>query len=190
MAEKLPPDSEEAIEISKKADIKIKEPQLEQMYLHASQSLAYQYLKDWKSAEESIKQSMKFLKGWELNNEKEKDNKSNNDFLQIKIFALTVQANLFKQQDNNQKAIKVYQEAFNLFQENRISPFKPEVYILDNKTVESLHHGFIEPFSRMGDSQKIYERLIIEVRNSLRQHYLAPRKVKSQNDLIYSTILS
>ena len=171
LAEKLPSDSEEANEISEKADIQIKEPQLEQIYLYASQSLAYQYLEDWESAEESIKQSMKFLKGWELNNEKEKHNKSNHEFLQIKMFALTVQANLFKQQNNTQKAITVYQEAFNILIKRKINPFKPEFYILDHKTVESLHRGFIELFSRLGDRQKEYYPLLFEVKNSRIKHF-------------------
>ncbi len=168
LAGKLSPDSEEAIEISNKAAIKIKEPLLEQVYLHASKSLAYQYLKDWESAEESIKHSMNFLTGWKENKGKIANKKSNNEFLQIKIFALTVQANLFKQKNNTQKARTTYKEAFNILQNSKISPFKSEFSILDKNTVESLHRGLIELLA----AENITENeQFDEVRNSLKQHF-------------------
>ena len=144
LAGKLSPDSEEAIDISKKADIKIKDHLLEQVYLHASKSLAYQYLKDWESAEQSIKHSMNFLTGWKENKGKIAENESNSEFLQLRIFALTVQGNVLKQQNDTQNAKAVYQEALNILKKRKNNPFKSELSIVDKNTIESLHRGLIE----------------------------------------------
>ncbi|MGB3640789.1 MAG: AAA-like domain-containing protein [Rivularia sp. (in: cyanobacteria)] len=172
LVEKLPPDSEEAIQMSKKAAIKIKEPLLEQAYLHASKSLAHQYLEDWESAETSIEHSINFLFGWKENQSEIANNKSNHEFLQLKIFALTVQGNVFKQQKNIQKARTAYQEALNLIQENRINPLKSGLSILDDNTVESLHYQLIELIT-LDNSENSQEnnQLINEISNSLIQHF-------------------
>ncbi len=89
MAAKLPQESEQAIEISKKADIKIKdEPHIEQAYLYATKSLAHQYLNDWKSAEKSMKQSMKFLNGLEYKKEEKLQAKEiSSEFWKTKIYS-------------------------------------------------------------------------------------------------------
>lgn len=168
LAVKLPPDSEEAQLISKKAAIKIKDAQLEQVYLHASKSLAYQYLGNWKSAEESIKQSMNFLRGWKVNKEERGGRESNSEFLQTKIFALNVQGNLFSEQKNTQKAIEAYEEAFILLQNNKISPFKAELSIVDKETVESVHRGLLNLLTNQ--NPKNFRQ---EVWESLKQHFFA-----------------
>jgi len=166
LAGKLSAEPEKASEISKNAAIKIKDPQLEQVYLHASKSLAYQYLKDWKSADESIKQSMKFLRGWEYHH---KGGESSSEFLQIKIFALNVQGNLFRKLNNTQKARAPYQEAFAILKKNQISPFKAKLSILNKNTVEDVHRRLIESL----DVNNIQENSQLdEVRTSLKNYYL------------------
>jgi AAA-like domain/GUN4-like len=168
LAVKLPPDSGKAQLISKKAAIKIKDAQIEQVYLHASKSLAYQYLEDWKSAEESIKQSMNFLRGWKENKEEREGGDSNSEFLQTKIFALYVQGNLLSQQGNTQKAIEAYKEAFIILESNKISPFKAEFSIVDNKIVESVHRELLNLLVDQKQDKGALER----VRESLKQHFL------------------
>lgn len=87
------------------------------MYLHATKSLAYQYLEDWESAKEAMKQSINFLKGWEYNKNKRENLEPNNEFLQTKIFALSVEGNLLRRQDNTlNQAKETYQDAFILLQ--------------------------------------------------------------------------
>ncbi|MEM7554814.1 MAG: AAA-like domain-containing protein [Cyanobacteria bacterium P01_A01_bin.84] len=158
--------SAKANEIFKKADIKIKDPQIEQVYFHASKSLAYQYIGDWESAEESIKQSMIFLRGWKENQSKIADKESDSQFLQTKIFALSVKGNLLKEQKDTQKEIKAYQEAFNILQSSKITPSKSEVSILDNNTVESLYRRLIELLPNIKDNDQLNE-----VINSVIQHF-------------------
>ena len=167
LAGKLSPDSEEAIEISKKADIKIKDHLLEQVYLHASKSLAYQYLNDWKSAEQSIKHSMNFLTGWKENKGKIADNESNSEFLQLRIFALTVQGNVLKQKKDTQNAKVAYQEAFDILKNRKINPLKSELSIVDKNTVESLYRGLIE---LLGAENIPENDQLDEIRNSFKQH--------------------
>jgi hypothetical protein len=168
LAGKLPRNSEKAQLISKKAAIKIKDAQIEQVYLHASKSLAYQYLKDWKSAEESIKQSMNFLRGWKQNKEEREGRESKSEFLQTEIFALTVQGNLLNEQKNTQKAIEAYKEAFNILQSNKINPFKAEFSIVDKETVESVHRGLLKLLTN-----KNQENFRQDVWESLKQHFFA-----------------
>lgn len=164
---------DKAIEISEKANIKIKDPQLEQVYLHASKSLAYQYLKNWKSAEDSINQSMNFLRGWEYNNKEIGKLESNSEFLQTKILALTVQGNFYKFRNKTQLATNVYQEAFDLLQlnSNKLNNFNKNTQIITATTVESMHRGLIELFS-IESSQRMFEKLS-KVRESLKEHYIA-----------------
>ncbi len=166
LVRKFTPESEEAIEISKQAAIKIKDPILEQVYLHTSKSLAYQYLGDWKSAEESIKHSMNFLRGWEENQGKIADKESKSKFLQLKIFALSVKGDLLKKQKNTLEAMTAYQEALNILQNSKISSSKSELSILDKNTVESLQRRLIELLPNIKD----YEQFP-SLRNSLIQHF-------------------
>ncbi|MDJ0800737.1 MAG: GUN4 domain-containing protein [Calothrix sp. MO_167.B12] len=169
LAGKLSSEPEKASEISKKATIKIKDPQLEQVYLHASKSLAYQYLEDRESAEESIKQSMKFLRGWKVNKGETEHGESNSEFLQTKIFALTVQGNLFRKRNNTQQVREAYSEAFNILQKHKINPFNPEFSILNKNTVEDVHRGLIESL----DVNKIQGNpQLDQVRTSLVNYYL------------------
>ncbi|MDJ0737400.1 MAG: AAA-like domain-containing protein [Nostocaceae cyanobacterium] len=169
LAKKLSFDSEKATKISKKADIKIKDAPLKQVFLHASKALAYQYLDDLKSAEESIKVSMQFLRGWENTKDKTTMIKSNNEFLQIKIFALSVQGYLFTKQNKIYQAREVYKEAFKILLKSKISPFKTDFYILDKNTVESLHHILIELLSvnKIQDNSQLNQ-----VRKSLKNYYI------------------
>ncbi|BAY27330.1 TPR repeat-containing protein [Calothrix sp. NIES-2100] len=166
LAKKFTLNSEEAQLISKQAAIKIKDAQIEQVYLHASKSLAYQKLKDWKSAEESIKQSMNFLRGWKENKEKRESRESNSEFLQTKIFALNVEGNLLIEQKNTQKAIEAYQEAFILLQSNKISAFKAEFFIVDLETVESVYRKLFNLLADQDPKNLNLER----VREALKQH--------------------
>ncbi|MEA5593119.1 GUN4 domain-containing protein [Rivularia sp. UHCC 0363] len=164
---KLSPDSEEAIDISKKADVKVKDHLLEQVYLHTSKSLTYQYLNDWKSAEQSIKHSMNFLTGWKENKGKIADNKSNSEFLQLRIFALTVRGNVLKQKKDTQNAKAAYQEAFDILKNRKINPFKPELSIVDKNTIESLYRGLIELLLAGNITENDQ---LDEVRNSFKRH--------------------
>ena len=166
LAGKLSPDSEEAIDISKKADIKIKDHLLEQVYLHASKSLAYQYLNDWELAEQSIKHSMNFLTGWKENKGKIAENESNSEFLQLRIFALTVQGNVLKQKKDTQNAKAVYQEALNILKKKKNNPFKSELSIVDKNTIESLYRRLIE---LLGAENITENDQLDEVRNSFKQ---------------------
>jgi hypothetical protein len=162
--------NEQATEIKEKANIKIKDPQLEQVYLHTSKALAYQYLEDWESAEESIKQSMNFLRGWDSNKKEREKLESNSNFLQTKIFALTIQGNLLKSRNNTQLARKAYQEAFNLLQKSKqLDPFNKNTQIITTTTVESVHHGLIELLAKSSQDND----LLSQVRKFLKEHYIA-----------------
>ncbi len=179
LANKLIPKSQEkANEISKKADIKIKDLHLEQVFLHASKSLAYQYLDDWKLAEESIGQSMIFLRGWKENQGKIADKELNSQFLQTKIFALKVQGKIFERQNNIPKARKAYQEAFLILQKSKINSFKSTLPIVDDNTLEFLHRRQIEYYRNIKDNDQLNE-----VRNSLKEHFYARLEnyLKSKN---------
>ena len=177
MAKKFPPESKEAIEISEKANVKINDQQLEQIFLHASKSLAYQHLINFKSAEKSIKlksaeksirKSMKFLKVWGHDRDKTKTIKLKNEFLQTKIFALSVQGNLLKKQNDTQKARAAYQEAFDILQESKINPFKDEFSILDKNTVVSVHRELIYLLSTNNNQENTQ---IDEVKASLKKYW-------------------
>jgi hypothetical protein len=164
---------EQAIEISERALIDIKDPQLEQVYLHASKALAYQYLEDWESAEESIKQSMNFLKGWEYNKEKEL-RESFSEFLQTKILALAVEGNLFKSQNKEELAVKSYQESyttFNILTQNpkSTSLFTKDSPFITTRDIESVHRNLIDLLSEKNTESE----LIKQVEESLTQHLYA-----------------
>ncbi|WP_221643687.1 AAA-like domain-containing protein [Nostoc sp. UCD121] len=142
--------SEQSTQIQEKTNIKIKDYQLEQVYLHATKSLAYQYLEDWESAKEAMKQSMSFLKGWEYNKNERENLEPNNEFLQTKIFALSVQGNLLRSQENTlNEAKKTYQDAFNIIQKYpQLKSFQsPYSKIIDSEIIKSVHRNLIELLS-------------------------------------------
>jgi AAA-like domain/GUN4-like len=158
---------EQAREISDKANFEFKDSQLEQAYLHASKSLAYQYLSDWDSATESIKQSLNFLRGWEYNKKSRGKLEPNSEFLQTKIFALTVQGNLLKLRNNTQLARKAYQEAFDLFQtnSNKLKSSNQKYQIINIELVQS---GLIE---LLGESSQGND--LSKVKEYVLDHYIA-----------------
>ncbi|NMG07157.1 AAA-like domain-containing protein [Brasilonema sp. UFV-L1] len=160
--------SEEPIEINIE---KVKDSQLEQVYLHASKSLAYQYLDDWKSAEESIKQSMNFLKGWDYNNEKREKRESNSEFKQINIFAKIVQGNLLRKTNQTQSAIKAYQEVFDLLElkKSQPNPINSKTKIITFNTIKSVHFELIDLLTKYRFPQN--NDLLSKVRESLKNYY-------------------
>ncbi len=149
LVSKLPSNSEAAKLISKQADIKIKDDQIEQVYLHAAKALAYQYLNDSKSAEESIKQSMNFLRGWQQNREGRGSRESNSEFLETQIFALNIKGKLLSKQGNVPEAIETYKEVFSIIEKHpQISSSQAELTkIIDSKVIESIYRGLIELIS-------------------------------------------
>ncbi|BAZ24175.1 GUN4 domain-containing protein [Kalymmatonema gypsitolerans NIES-4073] len=161
-----------AIEISEKANIKIKDPQLEQVHLHASKSLAYQSLNDWKLAEESINQSTNFFRVLKFNKSKKEQSESNSEFLQTEIFVLTVQGNLFRERNQTLLAIEAYQKAFNLLQSNsnQLNPFKKQPQIINTTTVERVHRGYLELLTTNSTQGNDF---LSKVRESLKEHYIA-----------------
>jgi hypothetical protein len=171
LVSKLPPNSEAAQLISKQADIKIKDAQIEQVYLHAAKALAYQNLKDWKSAEESIKQSMNFLRGWKENQKERGGRGSNSEFLEAKIFALNVQGKLLSEQGNNQKAIEAYKEAFSIIQKNPNLIYLQSTLpkIIDSEVIESVSRSLIELLSKNNTELELRK----QVEQSLTQHLYA-----------------
>jgi AAA-like domain/GUN4-like len=173
LAVKLPLISEEANSISKKENIaiKIKDAQIQQAYLHASKSLAYQYIGKWDSVEESIKQSMIFLRGWKENKKYKEHKESEINFLQTKIFALNIQGNLLTKQGNTQKAIEAYKEAFDILQNSKINPFKEELSIVDNETVKSVCKELLNLLTNQNQGD-----LQVQVKEFLKQHLYAGLK--------------
>ncbi|OYE01603.1 AAA-like domain-containing protein [Nostoc sp. 'Peltigera membranacea cyanobiont' 232] len=172
LGRKLPLDSIESKFISKKAGLKIKDAQIEQVYLHASKSLAYQYLKDWKSAEESIKQSMNFLRGYKENKQEREGSESNSEFLETEIFALNIQGDLLKEQEKTQKAIEAYKEAFNILQKHfELSSLQSaDSKIIDSRVIESVYRSLI---SLLSTDPSVAEDLKKKVEASLTKHLYA-----------------
>ncbi|WP_292857179.1 GUN4 domain-containing protein [Nostoc sp. LPT] len=184
LAEKLAPNPEEAQLISQKAAIKIKDVQIEQVYLHASKSLAYQYLKNWNSAEESIKQSMSFYRGY-------KENKEDSEFLQTAIFALNIQGNLLRQQ-NNQKAIEAYKEAFNILQKHSELSFlqSPDLKIIDNTDIESIHQNLIELTPQDTEFKKQVEASLTQYLYTQLEYYLKNKNWQVADERTYQLMVN
>ncbi|QLE53498.1 hypothetical protein FD724_37000 (plasmid) [Nostoc sp. C057] len=153
--------SEQSTQIQEKANIKIKDYQLEQVYLHATKSLAYQYLEDWESAKEAMKQSINFLKGWEYNKNKRENLEPNNEFLQTKIFALSVEGNLLRRQDNTlNQAKETYQDAFILLQKYpQLKSFQSAPKIIDNKIIKFVHRNLIELLSKNNKESEFSKKI-------------------------------
>ncbi len=194
LADKFPSDSQTARLISKKATIKIKDGQIEQVYLHASKSLAYQDLGDLKSAEKSIKQSMNFLRGWNENKEEKEVIESKSEFLQIEIFALTVQGNLLRKQNNTPKAMDAYKEAFNILQSSKIDHFNEEFSIVGNG--ESLSKSLSQNYLDLLVTQNKDNLQLETVRKSLKEYsfadlkyFLKAKQWKEANDQTYRLML-
>ncbi|BAZ01191.1 TPR repeat-containing protein [Tolypothrix tenuis PCC 7101] len=175
LVSKLPPNSEAAELISEQIDIKIKDAQIEQVYLHAAKALAYQEVEDWKSAEESIKQSMNFLRGWKQNQEEMESRESNSEFLEIQIFALNVKGKLLSKQNNTQNAIEAYKEAFNILEKNPniISLQSTIPKIIDSNVIESVHQHLIDILNKDEQLNKRDKKLREKVEQSLTQYLYA-----------------
>ncbi|MDZ7957564.1 MAG: AAA-like domain-containing protein [Aulosira sp. DedQUE10] len=175
LARKLPPNSEAAQFISKQATIKIKDAQIEQVYLHAAKALAYQEIKDGKSAEESIKQSMNFLRGWKQNKEERGGRESKSEFLETQIFAFNIKGKLLSEQNNPQNAIEAYKEAFNIIEKNPniISLQETVPKILDSKVIESVHQRLIDMLNKDEFLKKTEPKLREKVEQSLTQYLYA-----------------
>ncbi|MEC4812338.1 MAG: AAA-like domain-containing protein [Scytonema sp. PMC 1069.18] len=138
--------SDQASEIRRlaKESEKIQDIRLNQALLHASKSLAYQYLENWDDAELYIKNSQKLLLETEENIEL--NVKYSKEKLQIKLLALNIQAQIFQHKNNTQLARKAYQDAFDLLQSNsnHLNPFNTNTQIISTTTVELVHRGLIE----------------------------------------------
>ncbi|MDM9580217.1 AAA-like domain-containing protein [Nostoc sp. GT001] len=160
--------SEQSTQIQEKANIKIKDYQLEQVYLHATKSLAYQYLKDWESAKEAMKQSINFLKGWEYNKNERENLEPNNEFLQTNIFALSVEGNLLRTQDKTlNQAKETYQDAFILLQKHpQLKSFQSAPKIIDNKIVKSVHRNLIELLSKNNKELEFSKKIELLPKNN------------------------
>ncbi|MBW4599878.1 MAG: AAA-like domain-containing protein [Calothrix sp. FI2-JRJ7] len=177
LARKFPSNSEKAKSISQKKAIAItlKDPQIQQAYLHASRSLAYQYLEDWKKAEESIKHSMNFLRVWKENKNEKERRESDIDFLQTRIFALNIQGDLLSKQGNTQKAIEAYKEAFDILQSSKVNFFKEKLSIVNKETVESVVKPLL--YLRLRTNQKKGDlQLRQSVKEFFKQHLYAELK--------------
>jgi len=157
----------EASEISRLAEVskQIKDSLiLNQAFLHASKSLAYQYLEKWDEAKFYIENSMKLLKTRE---NEEISRKYSSQDLQIKLFAWTIFGKFLKQQNNNQEAIKAYKEAFNILKtHNDITLENNLPKIIDRNSIKSIHKVLIE---LLPDSEK---KIRSEVETSLKNYYL------------------
>ncbi len=143
--------------------------------LNAGISYAYQMLKS-----KDLKQAQKYLK------ESQKEfhylqNNSDNVVLQISIFTLKIEANLFKEQGNLTQEINSYKKAYEIlnFIKNkakrgnrtvdRISPpFQNlPIKILSKQYLEAFHREFINLLSKQ--EEKNHKN---EVKESLKEHYL------------------
>ena len=183
LGRKLPLNSTESQLISKKAGLKIKDAQIEQVYLHASKSLAYQYLEDWKSAEESIKQSMNFLRGYKQNKQQREGSESNSEFLETEIFALNIQGDLLREQTKTQKAIEAYKEAFNILQKHpELSSLQSaDSKIIDSRVIESVYRSLISLLSTApstGDFKKRVEASLTKYLYAQLEYFLKAKNWK------------
>ncbi|MBD2209947.1 GUN4 domain-containing protein [Nostoc linckia FACHB-104] len=199
LASKLHANSYAAKLISKQAAIKIKDAQIEQVYLHAAKSLVYQELKDWKSAEESIKQSMNFLRGWKQNNEERVNRESKSELLETQIFALNIQGKLLSEQNNTQNAIEAYKEAFNILEKNSniISLQSTLPKIIDSEVIESVHQLLIDILKKDDLLKKREQKLIEKVEQSLTQYlyaqleyYLKAKNWQAADEQTYKLMLN
>lgn len=161
LASKLHPNSDAAKLIYKQAAIKIKDAQIEQVYLHAAKAAAYQELEDGKLAEESIKQSMNFLRGWQQNQEERRSRELNDEFLETKIFALNIKGQLLSKQENYQKAIEAYKEAFSIIEKHpQLSSSQAKVTkIIDSKVIESIYRSLIELISKNNTESELRKKV-------------------------------
>ena len=195
LGRKLPLDSTESQLISKKAGLKIKDAQIEQVYLHASKSLAYQYLEDWKSAEESIKQSMNFLRGYKENKQEREGSESNSEFLETEIFALNIQGDLLREQTKTQKAIEAYKEAFNILQKHpELSSLQSaDSKIIDSRVIESVYRSLISLLSTApstGDLKKGVEASLTKHLYAQLEYFLKAKNWKLADLQTYQLMLN
>ncbi|MBD2341537.1 AAA-like domain-containing protein [Calothrix sp. FACHB-156] len=195
LVKKLPPDSEAAKLISKQAGIKIKDAQIEQGYLHAAKALAYQELEDWKPAEESIKQSMNFLRGWEQNQEERRSRELNSEFLATKIIALNIKGQLLSKQENYQKAIEAYKEAFSIIEKHpELSSFESSVpKILDSNVIESVYQDLIKLLSinnTESELRKKVEPLLTQYLYAQLEYYLKAKNWQAADEQTYKLMLN
>ncbi|MEH2300850.1 MAG: GUN4 domain-containing protein [Nostoc sp.] len=196
LGRKLPLNSTESQLISKKAGLKIKDAQIEQVYLHASKSLAYQYLEDWKSAEESIKQSMNFLRGYKENKQEREGSESNSEFLETEIFALNIQGDLLKEQKKTQEAIEAYKEAFNIFQKHpELSSLQSaDLKIIDSRVIESIYRSLNSLLSTdpsvTGDLKKRFEAYLTKHLYAQLEYFLKAKNWKSADLQTYQLMLN
>lgn len=132
-----------------------------QALLHRSIALAYQQLGNKTEAEKALKRSTKF---WETSKSYNEQKSLSNLELKLSVlFILNFQGNLFKE-ENQQKAIQFYTEAFTILQRHP----KLSSKIIDSKVIESVHRSLIELLSTNTPTAEI-----TQVEQSLTKHLYA-----------------
>ena len=163
-------DSDEALRLAA-LSFNINNHQIKQALLFASQSQAYQQLKEWKNAKTTIDESEKYLS--KIN----KNELASNEELQVKILFYGYQGSLLAQNNQTKEALESYTKAFNILENHpNQTDFTKENQLITGDNIESVHRVLI----KLNPQDKEFKK---QVEKSLTQHLYAQLEyfLKSKN---------
>lgn len=153
-------DSDEALRLAA-LSFNINNHQIKQALLFASQSQAYQLLKDWNNAKKTIGESEKYLSKAN-NNELGSD-----EGLEVKILFYGYQGSLLAQNNQTKEALESYTKAFNILENHpNQTDFTKENQLITGDNIESVHRVLI----KLNPQDKEFKK---QVEKSLTQHLYA-----------------
>ncbi|WP_174709038.1 AAA-like domain-containing protein [Nostoc sp. TCL240-02] len=177
-------DSDEALRLAA-LSFNINNYQIKQALLFASQSQAYQLLKDWNNAKKTIDESEKYL------SKANKNKLASDEELQVKILFYGYQGSLLAQNNQTKEALESYTKAFNILENHpNQADFTKENQLITGDNIESVHRVLIKLNSQDKEFKKQVEASLKKNLYAQLEYYLKARNWELADDLTYRLMLN